>query len=403
MSTLQSFLETEKRREAEGLPESKMQVSILGQTEVEKEREGSMRTTHKIIFGDSRKMEGVADNSVDLTITSPPYPMIEMWDKMFSEQNPEIGSALNQKDGNKAFELMHQELDKVWEETYRVLRNGGIACVNIGDATRTLNGTFQVYANHSRILNHCLKLGFHALPHILWVKETNKPNKFMGSGMMPPGAYVTLEHEYIIILRKDGKREFATTEEKERRKKSAFFWEERNVWFSDKWNGIKGTLQNMNNAHLRERSAAYPFELVYRLISMYSIQGDTVLDPFLGTGTSTLGAMATGRNSIGIEIDPNFKDSVEQGIKSIAPLSNNYTKQRLQNHIEFVQKREGEKGPLKYVNKHYGFPVITRQEIEMVLLSVQSINQTAEREFEVIHNRPSSSLVSTVKSPSFFA
>ncbi len=160
-----------------------------------------MRTEHKVIFGDAKDMNKIKSESINLMITSPPYPMIAMWDEMFSKQNPEIVEALKKEDGERTFELMHKELDKVWKEVYRVLKVGGIACINIGDATRSMKNKFQIYTNHARILNYCLNLGFHALPEILWIKETNKPDKFMGSGMLPVGAYVTLEHEHILILR----------------------------------------------------------------------------------------------------------------------------------------------------------------------------------------------------------
>lgn len=183
-----------------------------------------MITTHKILFENSNCMDKIPDSSVDLMVTSPPYPMIEMWDDIFSKQNPSIGEALKNKNGKKAFELMHKELDRIWKEVYRVLKEGGFACINIGDATRTVNGKFTLYTNHSRILQYCVDYGFNALPEILWRKQTNAPNKFMGSGMLSAGAYVTLEHEFILILRKGNKREFKTTEEKLRRQQSAFFW-----------------------------------------------------------------------------------------------------------------------------------------------------------------------------------
>ena len=186
-----------------------------------------MKTTHKVIFGNSANMSTIPSGSVDLVITSPPYPMIEMWDEMFSEQSPAIKDALQKEDGTLAFELMHKELDKVWNEVFRVLKDGGIACINIGAATRTIGRTFQLFSNHSRILSHCLNIGFVALPEILWRKQTNAPNKFMGSGMLPPGAYVTLEHEFILILRKGNKKEFKNPDEKLNRKRSAFFWEEK--------------------------------------------------------------------------------------------------------------------------------------------------------------------------------
>ncbi|MBS3076149.1 site-specific DNA-methyltransferase [Candidatus Pacearchaeota archaeon] len=344
-----------------------------------------MKTEHKIILGDARSMKELKDESIDLMITSPPYPMIQMWDEMFGKQNPEITRALKEEDGKKAFELMHKELDKVWDEIFRVLKNGGIACINIGDATRTIKDIFQIYTSHARILNHCINLGFHALPEILWIKETNKPDKFMGSGMLPVGAYVTLEHEHILILRKDGKRKFIKQEQKENRQKSAFFWEERNIWFSDRWKDINGVFQKLNNIKLRERSAAYPPELTYRLISMFSVQGDIVLDPFLGTGTTTLGAIVCGRNSVGYEIDSNFKEHIDNKLEQIKDPANEFINLRLRKHEEFVKQREQEKGKLKYINQNYNFPVMTRQEINLHFPKIKNIKKLKENLFEVEH------------------
>jgi len=226
-------------------------------------------------------------------------------------------------------------------------------------------------------------LGFHALPEILWVKETNKPDKFMGSGMLPVGAYVTLEHEHILILRKDGKRPFKKEEEKELRRRSAFFWEERNIWFSDKWKDVKGINQGLKNKDLRDRSGAYPLELAHRLINMFSIQGDVVLDPYLGTGTTTMGAIVSGRNSIGFEIDPNFKETVEERITEISKVVNDIIDKRIENHKEFVKKRTEEKGKLKYVNENYDFPVMTRQELKLKFPILKSFNKKDEGTFEV--------------------
>lgn len=159
-------------------------------------------------------MKELPAESVDLIVTSPPYPMIEMWDEIFSDLNPLISEALNKLAGMQAYALMHQELDSVWDEVYRVLKEGRFVCINIGDATRTINGDFQLYTNHSRINNYLQQLGFSSLPAILWRKQANAPNKFMGSGMLPAGAYVTLEHEYILIARKGSKREFNKADEK---------------------------------------------------------------------------------------------------------------------------------------------------------------------------------------------
>ncbi len=268
-----------------------------------------LKTIHSVYFKSSANICEIPEGSVHLVVTSPPYPMIEMWDELFSNLNSEIREALEDGDGYKAFELMHQELDKVWMEVDRVLVEGGIVAINIGNAYRRIGDDFRLYPNISRIISFFEKLGYHVLPYIIWRKPSNKPNKFMGSGMLPPNAYVTQDHEYILIFRKRGKRIFKTEVEKRRRKESAYFWEERNVWFSDIWSDLQGIPQKINNEGLREKAAAFPFELPYRIINMYSIIGDTVLDPFLGTGTTTIAAACAGRNSIGYEIEPNFKVS----------------------------------------------------------------------------------------------
>ena len=342
-----------------------------------------MKTTHQIIFENSKNMRSIASNSVDLIVTSPPYPMIEMWDEMFAEPDPEIREVLSLNQGSKAFELMHRGLEPVWDEVHRILKKGGIACVNIGDATRTIGGNFELYPNHSRILTYLHKLGFSGLPAILWRKQTNAPNKFMGSGMLPPGAYVTLEHEFILILRKGPKREFKATDEKLIRRGSAFFWEERNVWFSDIWFDLKGTTQNLNDKKMRFRSAAYPFELPYRLINMFSVKNDLVVDPFLGVATTIFAAMAAGRNSIGYEIDNSVRDAIFEKTEIVLSLSNQRIRDRIRNHLEFVKKRTKEKGPLKYKNKHYGFPVMTSQETELLLNQLKSIKRVSETSLEI--------------------
>ncbi len=313
--------------------------------------------------------------------------MIAMWDEMFSKQNSKISKALKHSKGLTAFEQMHQELDKVWENVYRVLKTGGFACINIGDATRTLNELFSLYSNHSRILQYLIKLGFNALPDILWRKQTNAPNKFMGSGMLPAGAYVTLEHEYILILRKGYKREFIKAADKTNRHESALFWEERNIFFSDVWMDIKGTTQILKNKEDRAKSAAFPFELAYRLINMYSVKGDTVFDPFLGTGTTTAAAMASARNSIGYEIDNSLKDTIFKIKDDIVDFSNEYIRGRLNRHIDFVSQRIQSKKTLKHINNYYGFPVITMQEKKLIFNDLIKAKTLSDNIMEVSYSQ----------------
>ena len=308
--------------------------------------------------------------------------MIEMWDGTFAGQEPGVREALERGDGWAAFRAMHERLDPVWKEVHRVLVDGGIACINIGDATRTLGSTFALYPNHARTLSRLLEVGFSPLPAILWRKQTNAPNKFMGSGMLPPGAYVTLEHEYILVVRKGDKRVFRPAEAAARRE-SAYFWEERNTWFSDVWFDLKGTRQGLAEGKLRERSGAFPFELAYRLISMFSVKGDTVLDPFLGTGTTTAAAIAAARNSIGLEIDPALEPLIEAQVKTAVTPGRERIAERIESHIDFVRKRREEKGPFGYRNGRYGFPVVTRQEMDLFLDEPRAVAGTARSGFKV--------------------
>ncbi len=337
-----------------------------------------MQTEHRLYYKDARSLDFLNDESVHLVVTSPPYPMIEMWDDTFIALNGEIGFALAKGDGRAAFTLMHGELDKVWRELFRVLKTGGFACINIGDAARSTGGRFQLFPNHFRILQSFWELGFDPLPVILWRKQTNAPNKFMGSGMLPAGAYVTLEHEYILIFRKGPKRQFKTEEEKRNRQESAIFWEERNRWYSDLWD-FKGIRQNMADADLRgdlrRRSGAYPFLLPYRLINMYSVYGDIVLDPFLGTGTTTFAALACGRNSIGCELDPKFAGFLQEKLQApdLPGVLNEYHRVRIQEHLKFLEQYKEKGHQPGYVNNFYQFPVITKQETGLKFYQIDEI------------------------------
>ena len=323
-------------------------------------------------------MVSIADETVDLVVTSPPYPMIEMWDGILGNQNKEIKDCLS-TEPDKAFELMHEELDKVWRECLRVIRPGGFLCINIGDATRTINGRFKLYNNHSRIINSCLGMGFVGLPNIIWRKQTNAPNKFMGSGMLPCGAYVTLEHEWILIFRKGDKRTYTEPMAKQKRSKSAFFWEERNIWFSDIWD-VKGAKQHLRQSKTRERSAAYPFEIPYRLINMYSQWGDTVLDPFLGTGTTMQAAILLGRNSIGYDIDQHMGEIVADSIESISiDHYNALIKQRFDHHVAFVRERKSAGKEIKHFNIQMNIDVMTKQEEDMELCDLKGMSMLPGR------------------------
>jgi DNA modification methylase len=339
-----------------------------------------METRHRVVVDDARTLSRIDDDAVELVVTSPPYPMIEMWDDLFADLDPAVADRLDAGDGRAAFDLMHEQLDAVWAEVERVLVDGGIACVNVGDATRTLDDRFRVYGNHARVADAFEDLGFDPLPDLLWRKPTNSAAKFMGSGMLPPNAYVTLEHEYVLVFRNGGGcREFPPGDE--RRYRSAYFWEERNRWFSDVWEDVGGEGQVLDagtdgeESDLRRRSGAYPFEIPHRLINMYSVQGDTVLDPFWGTGTTSIAAMAAARDSVGYEIQPAFTRVFEDRLDDVPDLSRSVARRRLDAHRAFV---EGDEGTFDYEADHYDFPVRTRQERAIRLYAVDRVERTAD-------------------------
>ncbi|MDF2677483.1 MAG: mthZI [Bacillota bacterium] len=331
-------------------------------------------TTHKIINTSAANMAEIKDKSIALVVTSPPYPMIEMWDNSFSEQSDKVKFSLENKDYDAAFDGMHEVLDQVWNEVDRVLIDGGIACINIGDATKNCNGNFRLFSNHARILSFFMKHGYSVLPDIIWRKQTNAPNKFMGSGMYPPGAYVTYEHEYILILRKGLKREFKKLEEKTNRRQSAYFWEERNVWFSDIWS-LSGTAQKMKIENSRQRSGAFPFEIAYRLINMYSVKKDTVLDPFTGTGTTLLASLLSERNSVGTEIEFSLCENMFNDTVKIKKQLNKYIEDRIKKHQEFVEEQKQLGKDKFYINNNHGFEVKTQQEIEACFNEIDEITK----------------------------
>jgi DNA modification methylase len=282
-----------------------------------------MQTQHKIIFGNSQQMLEIEDRSVHLMVTSPPYPMVQMWDELFCKVDQGIAELFHKLnvEGDEEivkqiYDSMHVYLAKVWHETYRVLVDGGIACVNIGDATRSLNGRFQLFPNHSRIIEICEDIGFITLPYILWKKPTTKPKykgkgAFLGSGFLPPNAYVTLDCEFILLFRKGNLRKYPPKDLI--RYESAFTKRERDDWFSQIW-AFRGVRQT--SSELERRTAAYPEEIAQRLIRMFSVKKEMVLDPFLGSGTTTKIAMLNERNSIGYEVDEKMLSTITKKISN---------------------------------------------------------------------------------------
>jgi len=248
--------------------------------------------------------------------------MIAMWDELFCKGEPKIAKLWQHLEANgsdetvrQIYDAMHDNLAKVWAETYRVLAEGGIAAINVGDATRSINGKFQLFPNHTRITEICEKIGFITLPYILWKKPTTKPKykgkvAFLGSGFLPPNAYVTLDCEFILLFRKGKLRKFEPHHTE--RYESKFTKAQRDEWFSQIWD-FKGVHQTASE--LDRRTAAYPDEVAERLIRMFSVKGEMVLDPFLGSGTTVKIAIVNDRNSMGYETDPKLLQTITQKIE----------------------------------------------------------------------------------------
>ncbi len=239
----------------------------------------------RLIEGDARRLPGVEPATVDLVVTSPPYPMIPQWDAQFAGL------------GAPSFASMHDRLEEAWAAVHRVLVPGGLLAINIGDALRTgPEDGFRLWPKHAEVLARCTRIGFRPLPYLLWKKPMNRPNAYLGSGFLPPNAYVTLDCEFILLFRKGDLRRFPPNDP--RRSASRYTRPERDAWFSQIWE-VRAARQRNGRG---ERTGAFPPEIPHRLIRMFSVVGDTVLDPFAGTGTTLREARRLGRSAIGVEL-----------------------------------------------------------------------------------------------------
>ncbi|MBC8389891.1 MAG: site-specific DNA-methyltransferase [Actinobacteria bacterium] len=254
-----------------------------------------MKTIHKIIIGDSRYMKEVPNESVHLTITSPPY-----WQLKDYGNGKQIGF-------NDNYEEYINNLNLVWNECYRVLHNGCRLCINIGDqfARSVYYGRYKVIPIRTEIIKFCESIGFDYMGAIIWQKvttcNTTGGATVMGSFPYPRNGILKIDYEFILIFKKYGN---ATKINKEMKEKSKLSQEEWNKYFTGHWN-FPGEKQDK---HL----AMFPEELPKRLIKMFSFVGDTILDPFLGSGTTSLAAKNLHRNSIGYEINEYFLPIIKE-------------------------------------------------------------------------------------------
>lgn len=258
-------------------------------------RKQKLRTHHTIIQGDSRQMNLLSDGSVHLVITSPPY-----WQLKDYGTETQIGF-------HESYENYVNNLNLVWSECERVLHPGCRLCVNIGDqfARSVYYGRYKVIPIRTEIIKFCETIGFDYMGAIIWQKVTTTNTtggaSIMGSFPYPRNGILKLDYEFILIFKKQGE---APKPNREQKEQSAMTKEEWNTFFSGHWN-FGGAKQD---GHI----AMFPEELPRRLIKMFAFQGDTVLDPFMGSGTTNLAARNLGRNSVGYEINPEFIEIAKQ-------------------------------------------------------------------------------------------
>ena len=250
---------------------------------------------HRIIFADSRTMPELDDCSVDLVVTSPPYWCIKDYD-----HPGQIGH-------DQSYEEYVEDLRRVLAECHRVLHPGCRAAVNIGDQylRAAEHGRYRVQPIPADLIHVARRIGFDFMGNIIWQKtsttKTTGGGCWMGSVYYPKDGHVTYEHEYILLLRKPGRWPRPTAEQKER---SRLTRRQRSAWFRGVW--------RIPPERQEGHAAMFPVELPRRLIRMYSFHGETVLDPFLGSGTTALAAEETGRDSVGYEVNPSFEAVIRE-------------------------------------------------------------------------------------------
>lgn len=255
-------------------------------------------SNHKIIIGDSRKLNRIADKSIQLIITSPPY-----W------QLKDYGTE-NQIGFNDSYENYINNLNLVWKESYRVLSDGCRMCINIGDqfARSVYYGRYKVIPIRTEIIRFCEALGMDYMGAIIWQKATTMNTTgggaIMGSFPYPRNGILKIDYEFILLFKKLGNAPKPTMEQK---KQSEMTKEEWNQYFSSHW--------NFNGVKQLEHIAMFPEELPKRLIKMFSFIGETVFDPFLGSGTTSLAAINLNRDSIGYEINSDYLPAIKEKLQ----------------------------------------------------------------------------------------
>jgi DNA modification methylase len=250
-------------------------------------------TSHELIHGDARTASALKENSVHLVVTSPPYWTL----KRYNEHKDQMGHIAPYDD-------FVAELDQVWRNCYRALVPGGRLIINVGDvclSRKKNNGRHTVVPLHATIQERCKSMGFDNLAPIIWHKIANANYEVAGGGGFlgkpyEPNAVIKNDIEFVLMQRKPGGYRSPTKHE---RILSIISAENYQIWFRQIWSDLRGTSSP-------KHPAPFPVEFAERLIRMFSFVGDTVLDPFMGTGTTNLACARWGRNSIGIELDARY-------------------------------------------------------------------------------------------------
>lgn len=260
--------------------------------------------------GDAREMDWIPTESVHLVVTSPPYWTL----KEYNDAPGQLGHV-------KEYEEFLDELDRVWRHAFRVLVPGGrLVCV-VGDVclSRREHGRHYVMPLHADIAVRCRRIGFDNLNPIIWLKisnasfEVENGSKFLGKPY-EPNAIIKSDIEYILMQRKPGGYRSPTDAQ---RKLSMISKEDFDRWFQQTW--------HLTGASTRAHPAPFPLELANRLVRMFSFVGDTVLDPFAGTGTTLVAAATAHRNGIGVEIDPHYASLAQENLTGLGDLFNQPT------------------------------------------------------------------------------
>lgn len=258
----------------------------------------SSKTEHRVIFENAlESLNDLGSQSIGFAVTSPPY-----WQIKDYEHEAQLGS-------DQSYEDYMDDLADVWEECHRLLMPGCRLAVNIGDQYLRASeyGRYRVKPIPADTIRIGRDVGFDFMGNIIWRKvsttETTGGGSWMGSTYYPKDGHVTYEHEYILLFRKQGDWPRPNEEQKE---KSRLTKEQRSDWFRGYW--------ELTPDRQDDHEAKFPLELPHRLIKMYSFWGETVLDPFLGSGTTARAAMENGRNSIGVELNEEYRSYIEDNL-----------------------------------------------------------------------------------------